>query len=78
VPLWVKVANSGTVPPNHVEAFPNSLPGAYIIPTVPYYNELGTISGNYMSAMLVTKKPVKPTLIAWEQAANAAIKKYQF
>ena len=78
VPLWVKVAKSGKLPPAHVGVFPDQMPEAFGIPTVPYYNEQAAITGNYVGAMLTSKKPVKDTLAKWQAAGQAAIKKYQF
>ena len=78
VPLWVKVAKSGKLPPAHVSAFPDQMPEAFEVPTVPYYNEMAAITASYIGAMLVSHKPVKSTLARWQTDVQQAIKKYQF
>jgi multiple sugar transport system substrate-binding protein len=78
VPLWVKVAKSGKLPPAHVAAFPAQMSEAFGVPTVPYYNELAAITGSYIGAVLTTHKPVKSSLARWQADVQAAIKKYQF
>lgn len=78
VPLWVKTARSTKQPPEHVSAFPDMVGGAFNVPTVPYYNELAALTSNYVGAILTSNKAVKTTLATWQDAANAAIKKYQF
>jgi multiple sugar transport system substrate-binding protein len=75
---WVRVARSGKQPPAHVSVFANTMSEAFPVPTVPYYNELATITGNYLGAMLNSNKPVAATLAQWQRDGNAAIKKYQF
>ena len=78
VPLWVHTAKSGKLPPAHVNAFPDQLADAFPVASVPYYNELATITGNYVSAILNSKKSVKDTLALWQRDGQAAIAKYQF
>lgn len=78
VPKWVSVARSGKLPPAHVSVFADTMAEAFPVPTVPYYNELATITGNYVGAMLTSRKPVKDTLAKWQADGQAAIKKYQF
>ena len=46
MPKWVSVARSGKLPPAHVSAFTDTMTEAFPVPTVPYYNELATITGN--------------------------------
>jgi ABC-type glycerol-3-phosphate transport system substrate-binding protein len=75
---WVRVAKSGKQPPAHVQVFANTMKEAFPVPTVPYYNELATITANYVGAIFNSKKPVAATLAKWQQDGNAAIKKYQF
>jgi len=41
------VARSGKLPPEHVTVFADTMKAAFPVPTVPYYNELATITGNY-------------------------------
>jgi len=78
VPKWISVARSGKLPPEHVTVFADTMKAAFPVPTVPYYNELANITGNYVGAILNSKKSVKESLTAWQNAGQAAIKKYQF
>jgi multiple sugar transport system substrate-binding protein len=78
VPKWVKTVKSAKLPPRHAGVFASQMSQAFKVPTVPYYNELTTITGNYVNAMLVTNKSVKDMLPRWEKDVNEAIKKYHF
>ncbi len=78
VPLWVSTAKSGKLPPAHVSVFPDTINEAFTVPTVPYYNELATITANAVTAMLGSKADVKGTLARWQSDGQAAIKKYSF
>ena len=78
VPLWVSTAKSGKLPPAHVSVFPDTINESFTVPTVPYYNELATLTANAVTAILGSKADVKATLAKWQSDGQAAIKKYSF
>jgi len=78
VPLWVSTAKSANLPPAHASVFADILPNSFNVPSVPYYQELQTLSSTYIGDIMTLNKPVKATLAAWQAAANTAIKKYKF
>ncbi len=78
VPLWVKTAKSAGLPPAHASVFADILPYSFNVASVPYYQELQTLSSTYIGDIMTLNKPVKDTLAKWQAAANAAIKKYKF
>lgn len=78
VPLWVSTAKAAKLPPDHASVFADILPSSFNVPSVPYYQELSTLSGTYIGNIMTLNKPVKDTLAKWQTAANTAIAKYKF